>query len=218
MWNKLQIHSLPTDESMVLAGQLYKNGNDWGMCNTSSNRWSDFIPHHLYLTSDDEIKEGDWFIDFGVLTGELQPTIAQAKPSSDLTFLNHPTKRPLKIVATTNPDLWYKDLEFGGNPLVVPKIPQSLIQYFVEKQGNVKEVMVEYHEVFEVEKTSNTVKAINKPTTIKLTSSGEIIWKPVEEKMYTKSEVSLIALGFAVASFKTPEITFEEWFDKNYPE
>lgn len=66
-----------------------------------------WIPQHLYLISDAEIKEGNWFIDTSVLDSNGNATITKAIWSTDLTFLNHHTKKPYikKIEATTNEEL-----------------------------------------------------------------------------------------------------------------
>lgn len=86
---------------------------------------------HLYITSDDEIKEGDWVIE------TLNKVIFQVKNSTndyrDSTFK--------KIISTTDKSI---DL---------PEIPQSFINQYIESynKGNViTEVMVEYEQFFDI--------------------------------------------------------------------
>lgn len=92
---------------------------------------------HLYLVSNDEIKEGDWFIDTET------KLLHQALKSTDLTFLNHHTKKHLylKVIATTDSLLINDD--GSGMGIKLPQIPQSFIQAYVREQGKIDEVMVE---------------------------------------------------------------------------
>jgi hypothetical protein len=86
------IHILPTDKSSRL--YLGNNGNFvFGMMQTSiQSRNDDFTNQNIYITSDEEIKEGDWLLN---LNG-----IFKVKPN----YINcNPTYK--KIILTTDTDL-----------------------------------------------------------------------------------------------------------------
>jgi hypothetical protein len=94
-----------------------------------------YKPHFLYITTDEEIKIGDWAI---TKKGEL---FMATKDN------NHPIYGDRKIVATDNPELWYKGLRHEADSVrkqIVAKIPTSFLREYVEKQP--KEVMLEYEE------------------------------------------------------------------------
>jgi len=59
-YQEFDIVMLPTNAIYVEKGQIYSNGGDLGINNNKSLSYIDFIPQHLYILSDDEIKEGDW--------------------------------------------------------------------------------------------------------------------------------------------------------------
>jgi hypothetical protein len=92
---------------------------------------------HLYLVSDDEIKEGDWMFN-------THHNMISKGPGGG----NHYDK---KIIATTDQSLLYtreKDKDFRGaeyeRKISLPQIPESFVKAYVEAQGNIKEVLVEY--------------------------------------------------------------------------
>lgn len=89
---------------------------------------------HLYITSDDEIKEGDYYLE---LFGGKWKLYKQSKDK-----LCYSSAR--KIIATTDESLNFKN---SGNQhpynLNLPQIPQSFIEKYCEL-GGINEVLVEY--------------------------------------------------------------------------
>lgn len=89
---------------------------------------SSFKSQHVYLTTDEEIKEGDWFIsnrDIHQYEGDKIPEILKLGYR--------------KIVATTD------------TSLNLPQIPQEFLKKYCEADGKIEEVEIEYEEkqVFE---------------------------------------------------------------------
>lgn len=82
---------------------------------------------HLYLVSNEEIKEGDWYIFPTVKPAGF--SIAQYKYEENSISLGN--LKAKNIIATTDSEL------------KLPQIPQDFIKYFVEKQGNVGKVFCE---------------------------------------------------------------------------
>jgi hypothetical protein len=115
--------------------------------------WKDVQYQHLYFLSDEEIKEGDWYIWWTIGTSVQFGTVIQAKNG----MLAKAARA--KIIATTDSSL--QDFNFDpekklGNYL--PQPSQSFLEVFVKEynKGNViKEVMVEYEEVREIRITND---------------------------------------------------------------
>jgi hypothetical protein len=122
---KAKVHRLPTKEKGAWIckrksdGYLEYVGKGYG--NAQNSAWTDL---HLYITTDEEIKEGDWiYADGGTWNG----TITQCKES----LL---TECWRKIIAST-------DLKLIADG--VAEIKQSFIEEYC-KAGGIDEVLVEY--------------------------------------------------------------------------
>ena len=82
---------------------------------------------HLYIISDDEIKEGDWY---------YSPETKQVYNQS-----NHETSLPCKkIVATTDTSLKVTDLISDKYAVYVPQIPESFIQAYIKAYNEGKPI------------------------------------------------------------------------------
>jgi len=127
----------PSDDRMAIVNVLTKD--DPQPC----------IHQHLYILSDEEIKEGDWC--YG-MDGIFQYKGKVNIPDIEL---------PKKIIATTDLSLDFGDyIETGQKRTwrVLPQPSQSFIEHFVEEynKGNViTEVMVEY-ELYKLSNSGNT--------------------------------------------------------------
>jgi len=60
---RAQVVMLPTDKKYN--GIIVKDDNKLELIYNNSHEHEDYIPQHLYITSDDKIKEGDWIICVG---------------------------------------------------------------------------------------------------------------------------------------------------------
>jgi len=85
----------------------------------------DKVPQHLYITSDEEIKERDWY------WNNTRESVVQCKYSRvEL------SSKDVKIIATTDPSL------------NLPQIPQSFISLYIEEYNagrKIEKIWVEYH-------------------------------------------------------------------------
>ena len=128
------------------------------------------IPQELYLISDDEIKEGDWY---------YSPETKQVYNQS-----NHETSLPCrKIIATTNTSLndsvEPKNREFvkAYNQLL-PQIPESFIQAYIKayNEGSpITEVNVEYEQIKKREITSIGTMSISNTFITKTKPNNTVI-------------------------------------------
>jgi len=111
---------------------------------------------HLYITSNDEIKDGDKIYHSKLGIGEAKiefntlcfyiPRI-DGKGSFTSPLENFPESK--KIIATTDKSLINSKLDnllCDGYKAILPQIPESFIKAYVESNGSIKEVMVEYEE------------------------------------------------------------------------
>lgn len=104
-------------------------------------------PQHLYVLSDDEIKEGDWIYH----NLDDQPIMVTNEPQfADKDALIRYGYR--KIIATTNPSLKVKTFyEIEGDQLLsLPSTSESFIDEYITKYNKgkiISDVMVEYERV-----------------------------------------------------------------------
>lgn len=142
---------------------------------------------HLYITSNEEIEEGDWYIYTDLLN---RKSLHRALPSTTNELGNKK-----KIIATTDRNLGLSGYCDDGIPLdnkgnmfkPLPKPSNEFLKKFC-KEGGIWEVMVEYDEDYEMVsyETGEAPIFFNK---IKVAPDNTITIHPVEERMYSKEEV-----------------------------
>ena len=182
---KTQVHMLPTngkDISMlskrVKDGMLQSANGTEGVANCNT-MWQ---PQHLYFTTDEEIKEGNWFIN----TNFQKIYQANSENSKNIIeFGPHPEIR--KIIATTDPEL------------ELPQPSQAFIKAYCE-QGGIDEVDVEYVEMITCKLCNKSEEECSDNFTCEGNMIGEDILKvdPIHntitthrivEKMYSISDI-----------------------------
>ncbi len=98
---------------------------------------------HLYILSDEEIKEGDWYYSSLDICSRDDRGIRNFMPEPE------DLKYSKKIIATTNPKLLTTrisvDQDFNESYIPVPQVPQSFVELFAKEQG-IDKVLVEYKE------------------------------------------------------------------------
>lgn len=156
---------------------------------------------HLYIVSDDEIKEGDWCYDR--LTGIFQYGVSPVE-------LLDVSK---KIIATIDKSLIPNGVTAYGKKLnlfTLPQIPESfLIEYC---KNPVDKVLVEY----DCDHNQMLNKVID---ALKLNSDNTINISSIKEKMYSKKEViDLIcdAINDANESNnRNVSLNYQTWIEEN---
>lgn len=174
----------------------------------------------LYVTSNDEIKIGDWF--YGTLTNVVgQATKNDVEnifpyQNSDKPF-PYFKDRYFKIIATTNPNIQWNDFT-----RTMAALPTDFIQAYIRNYNNrtpIKEILVEYKEDFIQDNTDPTKQV--KIYVPNLRMDGTIIPHPVKPKMYTEEEVIEICNTYVEAQTFAkinawPRQSFVEWFRIHY--
>lgn len=179
---------------------------------------------HLYILSDDEIKEGDWFMS-AFYSYPIHNTKewrekqeSMVKESSDCSDLKYH-----KIIATTDLSLGTKNPNGSKCTIPVPEIPQSLIEYYAKHQP--EEVELEYE--FPAGRELGEVK-------LKL-QNNEVVWvEPEIEKfknaykkannLYTREEVeeekikaikSFAEMNPLLRGCQITDFEVEQWLKEN---
>lgn len=159
-----------------------------------------WIAQHLYLVSEQEIKEGDWYIDL------KNPERAWKYYRNDEPWYveEEGQKNIRKIIATTD------------KSLSLPLIPDSFIERWVRWQGDIDKVRLKMENPFE-----NLSPEKPPVWQLALDKNDFVIIFPIEDKTYSRDEVKEIRKEYNKYLIgilnKEVSLPFDEWFDKNYP-
>jgi hypothetical protein len=167
---------------------------------TKSNAFDNngsWYAQHLYIVSDEEIKEGDWYLN--IPRNEVQQ---YENNHIEIQNLKQSADKVKKLIATTD------------TSLNLPTIPQSFITHFINEynKGNViDKVMVEYFD------STGGFTHIQK---IKVLPDNTINIKPCKDS-YTREEVETIVHNFGKSINAIEHITvapmeyIDDWLDNN---
>jgi hypothetical protein len=187
MWKNANVVLLPTNEKASNNDLAYrKSDNRLIIPRTFTfNDLQNYYKQHLYILSDEEIKEGDW-----ICNPKQQPHIIKANAGwSNTIDLGYK-----KIIATTDTDLKIKTkLDTHISIKSSPQIPQSFIEYFVSEynKGNViDKVLVEY----ECTSSYSDIEILNKPYEykLKINSDNTINIKPIKDSWSREEVIELM--------------------------
>jgi len=184
-----KIVMLPTEkaDSKMMSNMIMKYKSKLYLYHDSKYEYDKALPFYLYILSDEEIKEGDWY----VWLGNKQICQAIGYRETDMDGLNAHVKANdvVKIIATTDKSL--KMINAGKDiPLhkvsinYVPQIPESFLPIFVKAYNEAN--------IGGVSTTSLEVELECKGTMdwgIKTTESNEVIISLPKAKMYSREEV-----------------------------
>ena len=121
------IYILPTDKFQNIKLSLFENKLYLGDIASTA------LPQHIYITSDEEIKEGDWVICLeNIFKNEIFKVDSDVPNKSCNVTLEFAKKYLTKIILTTDTDL----IKDG-----VQEIPDEFLEWFV-KNPNCEEVEV----------------------------------------------------------------------------
>lgn len=188
MKKRAKVHLLPTNDKRAVIGLTADEKTLWFAHNGVGNSYGN---RHLYITTDDEIEEGDWCLFFwdGMKDGELGQV--GSEPQQYLPSKGHTLNRNLrKIIATTDPELVVKAVDIrevqgqmmeGHYHKELPQPSKSFIEDYC-RVGGIDEVDVEYglfHDGnFKHGFETHAFKAIRKP---KVNSHNEITIHPIKD-------------------------------------
>jgi len=167
---------------------------------------------HIHFTSDEEIKEGDWYL----FNDEVHK--ADKVIHANLTYYLQGGKHSLsscrKIIATTDKKLTIEKSCIKVKCECVseckltqslPQIQQSFVKEYV-KQGGIDEVELEYELMYTTSKGIDKIFPTDNRTpiydnrirweTLKLTPNNGVIVHLIEEKIYSLKELKNLFKGF----------------------
>jgi hypothetical protein len=233
MYKKCKVIMLPTDGKAILGLGLSKQGmliHYGNTINIENDQY--FQKQHLYILSDDEIKDNDYYIEENH-TFQTNCNFVRLNMNKDI----------LKVIASTDSSLTVKDTTkevYGKSPnKLLPSIPQSFIDLYVSEfnKGNkIEEVMVEYDEHIESacicdtqEKLTKCIhygggencmrrfddgKFWHKWDMLKLNSGNTINIRLIKDS-WTREEVIGMLNQVNVLSCHKTDFDLEEWIESN---
>lgn len=234
MWKKQQLVMLPTDKAE--SGSLIVNtvaNTMWKQLKGNSYFTQDYLSsipaksYHLYLLSDDEIKENDWCVFMGINNNTyiFKASIIDIDLEDEVVHTGtcyHKLKDCKKIIATTDGNLGFQESIYdprsgtGGKWIKLSQIPESFINKFITEYNNdnvITEVEVEFYHTHET--------GYDKELCIKINSDNTINIKEIVEKPYTKTKKELAKLLTTYAAYLINDsdnkklLSVDEWIDKH---
>ena len=218
---KTNVIMLPIDINTVqpedCVGFIFKNEN--GVVNIlnnlddiiKSNAYFKAIPQHLYIISDEEIKEGDWYYEseFQLILKKEGKGILKAK----------------KIIATTDTSLTIKGEQEGENTWYnpLPQLSQQFIEKYIEEynKGNqIVDILVEVEE-YEFKQTEWFQEAPYthkyKEWRLKLDSQNQITIREQKDSWSRKEVIDLISDWTKMKSGLNMNLpnNFNQWIEEN---
>lgn len=177
-------------------------------------------PQHLYITSDEEIKEPCWAISLSTSTVEWLSEVA-------IKVLRKENWK--KIAATTDPNLHKYNCtvcygraanctDCGGDSMDegVSGIPQDFIQKYINQYNAgtpITEVKMEMEDVNPYTHLGGAAQY-----RLKLRKDNTVTCHPVHEKKFTEADMQAAwNAGGSVDCVPHAPTMFSEWFKENYP-
>lgn len=183
--------------------------------------------HHLYILSDDEIVDGDYFLYMFGDKSTWEIVIAETK-------LGNPNDRKncKKIIATTDTSLTVGRLEHTENcrfpdekefvQMPLPQLPQEFIERYVESYNKGKpitDVLVEYESYDISTLTSNTKDFPNLEIQLpKVNQKDNTIDIKVTKDSWTREEVHNLMMQAWIHGQSKPDCHYmvrEKWIEEN---
>lgn len=204
-----QVHRLPTEDTTDIQRSKTTNKFFYKINNTFEK-----VYQHLYFTNDEEIKEGDWFLD-STMTPKNNLDDLEYELIGKITFSTDPKLRvseDYKLVRDSD------HMSKISKPL--PQPSQDFIKGYCE-QGGIDEVDVEYEPHhngnFVDDGKTHATSVIWKP---KLNPDNTVITHSIEEKMYSREEMVANIHEFCVHNVipednETFKSIADEWIKEN---
>jgi hypothetical protein len=176
----------------------------------SGNNKATYNPQHLYITSDDEIKDGDWYIN-NIIPHTIR--VEQSKGANSKSFYD--SKDVRKIIATTDTSLKIiTGIVGSGTGVPLPSPSESFIKAYIESYNNgnvIEDVLVEVE-------TIHADRAPNGWETLLKLKDNNIIIKKVKDS-WSREEVKTLLLRYqnrlSYAHRDVWGYVTKEWIDEN---
>lgn len=152
MWKKCKVVMLSTNEKVTDIFKCYNNSLSYKNGDLSDGGKY----QHLYIISDEEIKEDDWYLNFDIHGKWGFPTKADYNKTNEFSLKPY-SNYCKKIIATTDQSLKLKEFtgvvdESNGTKefweYLLPQIPQSFIEQYITEYNKcnvISNILVEYN-------------------------------------------------------------------------
>lgn len=220
---RAKVIMLPTEESKLIQ---MNNTKDLHYCNILKTKQQCISCNHtaqnLYITTDDEIKEGDWYVSYGVenksITGNIIPKqIIKADLNKTNEFLIEPWNKYCKKIIATTDNLISGEEHDDSVPypkmrsIYLPKPSQEFIKKYC-KVGGIDEVLVEY-DIFYRKINDIRNEIVYKS---KIDSHNTITIHPIKDSWNREEVVGLCKLSFNRGELYEKLSTSKHGYSKEY--
>jgi len=204
---RAKVHMLPTESSKILK---LNNGN---ILNYHKELQGDaaVTPVHLYFTTDEVIREGDWFI-----TDDENNDLIHAIDEQWRALSKHEGLRELsrKIIASTDPNLGITDHRISPVPnfVDIPQPSQDFIKSYC-KQGGIDEVDVEYNRFIPDWETDLITPYYDYK--LKVDSHNTITIHLIKDSWDREEVIEICRSLYSELKGYVPKTSFNEWIEEN---
>lgn len=234
MFKKANVVMLPTNEKakvgMINFADFNRKGYQLELIHYITNG-EGLKPQHLYIISDEEIKEGDWFISN---PNTIVCSLTTIEKSEGITFNSNDSERIISKNGTRQQYLsrCRKIITSTDSSLNLPQPSQSFIQKYIEEynKGNIiTDVMVEYEEWYSAKMPIDFMDRLDLTQgmpiidgtqtielKIKINSKDNTVTIKKVKNSWTKEEVKQIA--WEIFTNKSPKIPISLIESKLIPE
>lgn len=233
-----RVHMLPTEDASCIAFHKLRDEELGLFYSDKPSVEKAFDNQHLYITTDEKIKEGDWvyWTDPEGLTSDINQVVSV---DEEMIFISHPEHSETeafpheckKIIATTDTKIYFNDIGEGVIESYgkLPQIPQSFIEEYC-KAGGIDRVMVEYEcltsthiSIIDFSKDPIETEALSEPKCVehrlKTDSNNCIIIHPVEENIYNVNRQVFLKLvhdvGDSLSQKDSIGFNLDKWIKEN---
>lgn len=200
---KAQLNALCLTASSKL---ILLDGKDWETVNNVAG----FRPQHLYILSSEEIKEGEYYYD--VRRNNIGKRESHSGSLNNYNYYK-------KIIATTDILLtnYIKVKDGFGSYNKLPRPSDDFLKAFVEKQGKIDKVLVEYIYKEGLGSATTDINNNRLGDKLKIAPDNTITIKPFEEKTsWNREEVVEILKKFDIEMGDTHgPTTRNKWIEEN---
>ena len=221
---EIKVHALPTEKALI---HLINGTYVWNELHSTAYGCS--IPHHLYATTSETPKEGDWFIKDNILYQAVRRPDGVEFVGYYTTDFQYIDKDCRKVVATDDKDLYFQPQEMktwsdNSPEQISPEFQQAWVRE-ANKGTPIVDAMVEMAEerhMMGVDIDDNSKINYDIITYPKLNPQGYVTILPVKEKMYTAQELKTYCAAAFIRkdvkgglAFDYTDGAFDSWAKQN---
>lgn len=210
MFKKCKVVMLPTNEKAKVGA------DNWYLPKTKTLIINNIVSH-LYITSDEEIKEGDWFIiELFKVDGTSDGLHVEQATFIEDVWINkgiiarRHSGNCKKVIATTD----RLTIDIGIDSWIIPQPSQSFIEEYVQEynKGNIiTDVMIEYSYKGEQHNEDSTLNTFHPKVNPK---DNTITIKKVKDSWTREEVIELLHKKDLYGNCNTDE-EFANWIDEN---